>query len=182
MPQLRSRSPPSSRFRPVCCTMAPAQPCVFETSRGYRNDARVDIAATIRNRLIVAIQPELRVALGRWRACGFFRWPTAGRWRSCLTGVYGGAAVGGSQGPLAYRVVRASSASIHRRRPRKLPRRLRIPCRFRRDIRSRRLGRRRARHPAVRARISFHGPVPILRLRPANRVWLVSCVLTVTPA
>lgn len=43
--------------------MAPAQPCVFETSRSYRNDVRVEIAATIRNRLIVAIQPELRVAL-----------------------------------------------------------------------------------------------------------------------
>ena len=183
MPPLRSRSPPSSRFLPACCRVVVAEPSVFETSRGYRNDARVEIAATIRNRLIVAIQPELRVALGRWRACGIFRWPTAGRWRSCLTGVYGGAAAGGSQGPLAYRVVRASSASIHRRRPRKLPRRSRIPCLFRRDIRSRRLRRRRARrHPAVRARISFHGPVPILRLRPAIRVWLVACVLTVTPA
>jgi hypothetical protein len=60
--------------------MVPAEPCVFEISRGYRNDVRVEIAATIRNRLIVAIhQPELRVALGRWRACWRFRCPTAGR-------------------------------------------------------------------------------------------------------
>jgi hypothetical protein len=93
--------------------MVPAEPCVFETSRSYRNDVRVEIAATIRNRLIVAIQPELRVALGRWRACGSFRWSTAGRWWSCLTGVYGGAVAGGSRGPLVYKVVRASSASIH---------------------------------------------------------------------
>ena len=45
--------------------MVPAEPCVLEISRGYSNDVRVEIAATIRNRLIVAIQPELRVALGR---------------------------------------------------------------------------------------------------------------------
>jgi len=37
--------------------MVPAEPCVFETSCGYRNDVRVEIAATIRNRLIVAIHP-----------------------------------------------------------------------------------------------------------------------------
>lgn len=52
VPQLRSRSHPSSRFRPACSTMVPAEPCVFETSRSYRNDIRVEIAATIRNRLI----------------------------------------------------------------------------------------------------------------------------------
>lgn len=60
---------------------------MFETSRGYRNDVRVEIAATIRNRLIVAIQPEVRVALGRWRACWSFRCPTAGRWPECLFAV-----------------------------------------------------------------------------------------------
>jgi hypothetical protein len=147
--------------------MVPAEPCVFETIRSYRNDVRVEIAATIRNRLIVAIQPELRVALGRWRACGSFRWSTAGRWRSCLTGVYGGTATGGSQGPPVYRVVRASSASIHHlpKAPEEAPETIAHATPFFEEVFD---------HAdfvgAERGGTMQYEPIPILRLRPAIRV------------
>jgi hypothetical protein len=52
--------------------MVPAGPCVFEASRSCRNDVRVEIAATIRNRLISCSSSPPRSQMGIYS-------PAAGR-------------------------------------------------------------------------------------------------------